>query len=178
MKETLNLLPTGIEAAAPKQRGKYFYLFWGLAGYSILMMVLWIFKNSEIKRLDSEINRLTKHKTELQQKVQPPLPPVPNAVPIDKDIVRAMEKTPKWSLIVSDISVIVPENVWLSSVESRDDKGIKQVNIKGFSTTQFGVANLISALEGLRYLYDIEIVFAQKGEKDISFELKTKLRWT
>jgi len=88
-----------------------------------------------------------------------------------------MEKAPRWSQTLSAISVIVPQDVWLSSIESRDEKGVRRMNIKGFSTTQLGVANLISALESSHYFYDVEIVFVQKGAKDISFELKAKMRW-
>ena len=51
------------------------------------------------------------------------------------------------------------------------------MSIKGFSTTQLGVANLISALELSRHFYDVEIVFVQKGAKDISFELRAKMQW-
>ena len=51
------------------------------------------------------------------------------------------------------------------------------MSIKGFSATQLGVANFISALELSHNFYDVEIVFVQKGAKDISFELKAKMRW-
>ena len=52
------------------------------------------------------------------------------------------------------------------------------MSIKGFSSTQLGVANLISSLEASDFFYEVEIVFSQKGEKDISFELRTRLKWT
>lgn len=175
MKETLNLLPIDIKAGAPKKKGKFYYLFLGLAVYIVVMISLWFFKIIEIKKLDAEISKLGKQKIELQQKILPPSAPA--VLSVDKEILNAMEKAPKWSLIISEISVVVPEDVRLSSIESKEDKGIKQMNIKGFSATQLGVANLISALEASQYFYDVEIVFAQKGEKDISFELKTRLRW-
>lgn len=183
MKETLNLLPVDIKAGAPKKKGKFYYLFLGLMAYIFVMISLWFFKIIEIKKLDAEISKLDKQKIELQQKIPPPS--VPAVLSVDKEILNAMERAPKWSSIISEISVVVPEDVWLSSIESsgirrgeKEDKGIKQMNIKGFSATQLGVANLISALEASQYFYDVEIVFAQKGEKDIAFELKTRLRWT
>lgn len=176
MKETLNLLPIDIKAGVTKKKGKFYYLFLGLAVYIVVMISLWFFKIIEIKKLDAEISKLDKQKIELQQKILPLSAPA--VLSVDKEILNAMGKAPKWSSIISEISVVVPEDVRLSSIESKEDKGIKQMNIKGFSATQLGVANLISALEASQYFYDVEIVFAQKGEKDISFELKTRLRWT
>lgn len=176
MKETLNLLPPEIKIGAPKRKGKFYYLFLGLTAYIIVMIGLWFFKIIEAKRFDAEITRLNKQKIEMQQKILPPPPPLPVVPSVDKEILSALERAPRWSRIISDISIITPKEVWLSSIESKEEKGIKRMNIKGFSTTQLGVADLISALETSQHFYDVEIVFAQKGEKDISFELKAKVR--
>ncbi|MBI4691730.1 MAG: PilN domain-containing protein [Nitrospirae bacterium] len=176
MKETLNLLPVEVKAGLPKM-GKFYYLFLGLSAYIVLMTGLWSYKFIAVKRLDAETNKLNKQKMELQQKILPPSPVV--VVPsVEKGISEAVEKAPQWSLIISDLSIIVPENIWLSSIESKEDKGIRQMNIKGFSKTQLEVANLISSLESSRHFYDVQIVFAQKGEKDVTFELKARLKWT
>lgn len=177
MKETLNLLPIEVKAGAPEKKGKFYYLFLGVAGYSAIIIILWLSNLVQIRKIDAEISSLNKQKTDLQQKILPPAI-APAAPSIDKDILNAMGKTPRWSAIISDLSIIVPEEVWLSSVESKEEKGLRQIGIKGFSKTQLGVANLISALESSEHFYDVEIVFAQKGEKEISFELKTKVRWT
>jgi hypothetical protein len=176
LKETLNLLPVEVRVSAEK-KGRFYYLFLALAVYIMLMTSLWILKTVENKRSDSEINKLNKQKVKLQGKILPPPPPAPSPS-VDKEILGAMQQTPKWSQIISELSALVPQDIYLSSIESKDDKGIRQMSIKGFSTTQLGVANLISALEVSRYFYGVEIVFSQKGEKDVSFELKAKLRWT
>ena len=177
MKETLNLLPVEVRIGAPKKRGKFYYLVVGFVIYTVVIISLWFLNIIKTKKFDSEIGKLNKQKIELQQKILPP-PPVPATVPVDKEILDAMEKAPKWSSIISEMSVVVPADVWLSSIESKEDRGMKQMHIKGFSTTQLGVANLISALEASHYFYGVEIIFSQKGEKDISFELKTRVKWT
>ncbi|KAF0144027.1 MAG: hypothetical protein FD156_2184 [Nitrospirae bacterium] len=177
MKETLNLLPIEVRAGAPEKKGKFNYLFLGVAGYSLIIIILWLSNLVQIRKINAEIIRLNKERAALQQKILPPVV-VPAVPSIDKDILNAMGKAPKWSAIISDLSIIVPEEVWLSSIESKEEKGLRQMGIKGFSKTQLGVANLISAIESSEYFYDVEIVFAQKGEKEISFELKTKVRWT
>ncbi len=178
MKETLNLLPIEGKPALVTRRSKTYYLFFGLTVYIVIILSLWFFNIIETKRLDSEIKKLNSQKAELQQKILPTAPPTPTAVPAEKEILNAIKRVPPWSSILSEISLIVPGEVWLSSIESKEDKGIRRMNIKGFSTTQLGVANLISALEASHYFYAVEIVFSQKGEKHISFELRAKLRWT
>lgn len=175
MKETLNLLPAGIRKPEG-ERGLFYYLSAGIAVYMLVMTLLWLFKITEVRKLDSEIKRLTQQKAELQQRILPP--PPPEILSGEKEIIEAIKTAPQWSLVMSDLSVLVPEDVWLSSIESRQDRGIRHMNIKGFSTSQLGVAGLVSALEASHYFYEVEIVFAQKGEKDISFELKAKVKWT
>jgi len=179
MKETLNLLPVEAKAAAPARRGKLYYLFVGLAVYIVVMAGMWFLNTMNARKLTAEIDKLNKQKIELQQKITSSIPV--SAVPppaVDKEILTAMGRTPKWSQTLSALSVVVPQDVWLSSIESRDEKGGRRLSIKGFSTTHLGVANLISMLESSRNFYDVEIVFVQKGSKDVSFELNAKMRWT
>jgi Tfp pilus assembly protein PilN len=179
MKETLNLLPVEVKAGAPARKGKFYYLLAGLSVYIVVILGLWFLNIVNAKKLGSEMDKLNKQKIELQQQIKP-LPAVAAAPPlaVDKEIANAMNRAPKWSLTLSTISVVVPQDVWLASIESREEKGASHMNIKGFSAIQIGVANLISALELSHHFYDVEIVYVQKGAKDISFELKTKMRWT
>jgi Tfp pilus assembly protein PilN len=179
MKETLNLLPLAVKAEAAGRKGRLYYLLAGLSVYIAVIMGLWLLNIISAKKLGAEIAKLNKQKIELQQQIKPrPAVTVAPSLLVDKEILTAMEKAPRWSLILSTISVVVPQEAWLSSIESREEKGTRHMNIKGFSTTQLGVANLISALEMSHHFYDVEIVFVQKGDKDISFELKAKMRWT
>ena len=85
------------------------------------------------------MDKLNKQKVELQQQIKPlPAVTVAPSLLVDKEILTAMEKSPRWSLILSTISVVVPQDVWLSAIESREEKGVKNMGIKGFSTTQIG----------------------------------------
>lgn len=177
MKKTLNLLPIAAKAKGIKDKGISYYLIIVIGVYAAVILSLWFFRSSEYQKLVSETNLLTKKKTELQQKITS-IPTTGAPVSYAQEIINAIEKSQKWSLIVSDISVVTPEDVWLSSIETRNDAGTKQMNIKGFSTSQLAVANFISALEASNHFYNVEIVFSQKGEKNISFELKTKLKWS
>jgi Tfp pilus assembly protein PilN len=179
MKETLNLLPIDVKAGALARKGRFYYLLAGLSVYLVVIMGLYLLNIINAKKLGAEMDKLNKQKIGLQQQITP-LPAVTVApfLLVDKEILIAMEKAPRWSQILSAISVVVPQEVWLSSIESREEKGAKHMSVKGFSTTQLGVASLISALELSHYFYDVEIVFVQKGAKDISFELKAKMQWT
>lgn len=170
-------------AAGVPEKSK-FYLFSGLAVCIFVIAGLWLFNIIETKRFDAEMSKLNKQKIELQQKIMPP-PLMPAAISVGEEILDAMEKSPKWTSAISEILAVVPEDVRLSSIESseirsgeKEDKGIKQVDIKGFSTTELGIADLVSALKASHFFYDVEMVSSQKGEKDIAFELKTRLKKT
>lgn len=170
-------------AAGVPEKSK-FYLFSGLAVCIFVIAGLWLFNIIETKRFDAEMSKLNKQKIELQQKIMPP-PLMPAAISVGEEILDAMEKSPKWTSAISEILAVVPEDVSLSSIESseirrgeKEDKGIKQVDIKGFSTTELGIADLVSALKASHFFYDVEMVSSQKGEKDIAFELKTRLKKT
>jgi len=179
MKDTLNLLQIEVKAAEPAvKKSKLFYLFVSLGIYLVVIMSLWFLNASSARKLTAEIDKLNKQKMELQRQIRPSAPVSAPSPSVDKEILTAMEKAPRWSQILSTISVVVPQDVWLSSIESREEGGGRRMTFKGFSINQIGVANLISALELSRIFYDVEIVFIQKGAKDISFELKTKMRWT
>ncbi|MDP3260870.1 MAG: PilN domain-containing protein [Thermodesulfovibrionales bacterium] len=178
MKETLNLLQVEVKAGAAAKKGRFYYLLAGIAVYIVVIMGLYFLNIINVKKLGAEMDKLNKQKAELQQQIKPlPAVTVAPSLLVDKEILIAMEKSPRWSPILSTISVVVPQDVWLSSIESREEKGAKHMSIKGFSTTQLGVANFIAALELSHHFYDVEIVFVQKGDKDISFELKAKMRW-
>lgn len=178
MKETLNLLPTQISTEISGEKSKLYYLSIALAGYLAIITMLWLFKIIEIKKTDNTINMLTAKKTELQNRLSQ-FASLPGIQSEDLEVLNAINKSIHWTQIVSDLSVVTPEDVWLSAIESREDKEAKQLIIKGFSTTQLGVANFISELEKSKHFYNIEIIFSQKGEKsNISFELKAKLKWT
>ncbi|OGP64448.1 MAG: hypothetical protein A3K22_04260 [Deltaproteobacteria bacterium RBG_16_42_7] len=167
-----------MKAGDAEKKVRFYYLLAGLSVYIVVIMGLWLLNVINAKKLGAEMDKLNKQKVELHQQIKPlPADTVAPSLLVDKEILITMEKAPRWSLILSAISVVVPQDVWLSSIESRDEKGAKYMSIKGFSTTQLGVANLISALELSHYFYDVQIVFVQKGDKDISFELKAKMQW-
>jgi Tfp pilus assembly protein PilN len=178
VKETLNLLPAQLGKEVSEKKGKLYYLSIAIAGYIAIITMLWLFKIIEIKKIDNATNMLTAKKTELQHRLSQ-FASLPGIQSEDIEILNAIDKSLHWTQIISDLSVVTPEDVWLSEIESREDKEAKQLIIKGFATTQLSVANFISELEESKHFYNIEIVFSQKGEKsNISFELKAKLKWT
>lgn len=173
MKATLNLLPVEEKARGPERKFNIYYLLLGVPVYIVVILSLWLLNVQKIKKINVEINNIQRQRTELQKQIKPAAATTV-ATSFNKEILNAVERAPRWSLLISNMSVIVPEEVWLSSIAST---GSDKMSIKGFSTTQLGVANFISALEASRYFHDVEIVFVQKGANDISFELKTGVRW-
>lgn len=178
MKKTLNLLPVDIGVKLPPARKKTYYLFLGTGVYILLIIGLWFSNILETRKIDIELKKLDSIKKELSNKLSAIPRVVATGPSLEQEITEAMKKTPPWSRIVSEISLIVPEEVWLSSIDAKGEKEGMMTVIKGFSLTQMGVAKFISSLEDSNYFENVEIVFSQMGERNVSFELKAHLRWS
>lgn len=176
MKETLNLLP---DKERPKdKKGIFFYLAIVFSLYLLTVTGLWGYNISISKRLDSAVREHEGLRANLLSQVAAKEPAAPPPPSIEKEIADKAMRTPPWDAILGELSVSVPEKVWLSLIDIKESEGSTSISIKGFSKTQVDVAELISGLEESSYFSDIEIVFSQKTAKDVIFELKAKIKWT
>ncbi len=177
MKETLNLLPGEISAIQAPAKGRLYYVIIGIFIYLIVILSLWLLNVREFKNIQTEIQILNQKKSELQARIAAvPKPAADVAVPVEKEILSKLERTPQWSKIISEISLIVPEDLRLSSIEASQEN--EHIGFKGYALTQMGIASFIASLEKSNLFKNVEIVYSQKGEKEMSFELKAKLKWT
>ena len=69
---------------------------------------------------------------------------------------------------------VVPEDVWLSSIESREEKGVRHMSIKDFQRHNSALQTLYPRLSCRHNFYDVEIVFVQKRRQDISLNWESK----
>jgi Tfp pilus assembly protein PilN len=175
LKKTLNLLPS--EYQPVKRKGKIYYAAFALGLYVLIILTFWAFNIITVKRLDPEINRLKALKQEMQRQLSFLQPAAPETIE-GAEILEAIKTTPPWDRILAELSLVVPDSIWLTLIESKETREAIFLGIKGFSETQVGIAELISRLEASPYFYEVEIVFSQKGEEYTTFELRTKIKWT
>ncbi len=176
MKETLNLLPPEITTIKTRRGNPLYYLIYIVSLYIAVIMILWIFNIIESRGIQAEINTLKQKKAEIQARYAVmPKPSSGVAIPIEKEILHELERVPQWSKIISEISLIIPEHIWLSSVEANQDT--ESIAFKGYAFTQMEIASFIAMIEDSDLFDDVKIVYSQKGEKEVSFELKARLRW-
>lgn len=177
MKETLNLLPGEVSAIQAPPKGRLYYVIISVFLYLVVISGLWLLNAGQYRNIQAEIQTLSRIRSELQASIAAaPKPAADVAIPVEKEILNKLERTPQWSRIISEISVIVPEDVRLSSIEANQDN--EHIGFKGYSVTQMGIASFIASLEKSNLLKNVEIVYSQKGDKEVSFELKAKLKWT
>ncbi|MDP1758863.1 MAG: hypothetical protein Q8K77_03590, partial [Thermodesulfovibrionales bacterium] len=104
MKETLNLLQVEVKAGAAAKKGRFYYLLAGLPVYIVVIMGLWLLNVIDARKLGAEMDKLNKQKVELQQQIKPlPAVTVAPSLLVDKEILTAMEKAPKWSQTLSTL---------------------------------------------------------------------------
>lgn len=145
----------------------------GVSVYVLIILSLWVLNIVKLNRLSDEIKKLAVERAELEKRL-PLTQPVAQPVQQDtgQEIANAIKATPDWSSILSEVSLVVPKDMWLTSIDIKN----RAAAFKGFSTNQAGIATFITQLDSSPFFYDVEIVFSQKGAKDISFELKAKLK--
>ncbi len=174
-KRTLNLLPPAERRPMPARKALALAVA-ALALYAAFVAGIWFLNGSELKRLNGTIKELQSRKLQLQKHaagVQAPARKSTDAA--EAEIMSMMRATPPWEAILSELSVVVPEAVWLELIESSDARHLR---LKGYSKTQSDIARLIESLELSDYFDNIELVYSQKGEKTTSFELRAEMTWT
>jgi type IV pilus assembly protein PilM len=107
-------------------------------------------------------------------------------------LTRLVESRFLWSNILKKMGEIVPEGVWLkelsldkggrragaAATEAEETKviGIEEVSIKGSAFNNQLIAQYMLALESLPYFENIDLVFTEKKELAVDFEVKANWR--
>ena len=81
-----------------------------------------------------------------------------------------------WSEVMRELSHTVPEEVWLTNLESGSSKRAdrKEVRLVGLARSHLDLTRFITRLEGSNYFSDISLIYAQKGEEPsgkVNFEV-------
>jgi hypothetical protein len=173
MKRTLNLMPP-VEVLPAAKRNFIALIAVGAAAYAVVLAGVWFLSTFELTKLTSTIDDLSSRKLQMQQYMTVTAGPGHIPEGADPAIMSMMRTTPPWDAVLAELSLVMPGGVWLEIVESSD---ARRLRLKGYSKSQSGIARLIEGLERSRYFGNVEIVFAQKGEKALTFELKTEMKW-
>lgn len=127
----------------------------------------------ELARLNGEIGNLSQQ-TELSRE---------SAASQVEAVRELMKNRIPWSDVVREVSVLVPEGVWLTRMESLDSQpdGVlksavgKTIRFIGVAQSQAAVNQFISSLESSPRYGTVSLVFSQKGGGEgvqgVSFEL-------
>jgi Tfp pilus assembly protein PilN len=173
-KRTLNLLPPSKARPLIKKKAVVMAVS-AVALYAFLIGGLWLLNGYELDRLNSTIGEMNGRKLELAQLISGvPAPQADQGDAARAEIMKAMRGTPPWEAILSELSMVVPNTIWLEVIEAADTKHMR---LKGYSRTQGDIAKLISSLERSNYFGNVEIVYSQKGDTATSFELRVEMTW-
>ena len=123
--------------------------------------------NAEIARLTGEINLASSRheKSRMEEEERLGL------------VKKLVKERVLWSELIRELSLIVPEEVWLTDLESRDSKrpDRKEIRMVGLAKSHQDIPKFITLLEGSGYFSDISLIYAQKGDDPtgkVNFEVK------
>ena len=91
-------------------------------------------------------------------------------------IKRLVRERILWSEVMRELSLTVPNDVWLTNLESGNSKMAdrKEVRMVGLARSHLDLTRFITLLEGSNYFSDISLTYAQKGEEPsgkVNFEV-------
>lgn len=175
MKKTLNLLP--VKTVERKPRGFLFYFGVGFIVYIIAIIGIWLKMDSQKRRLDSEISSLGIARNGYLKGLIDLKTEAPRVVSKDNEIAEFVNSSPRWDEVLATLSGVVPDDVWLGSLDISGAPGDFRVSLKGYSKSQAAVPDFMDSLEDSGLFADIELVSSQRGDKDTFFELKARLKW-
>ncbi len=132
--------------------------------------------NYELGRLENAISDLNNKKLQVSQHMASVSAPASVKRDATKaEILSTMRSTPPWDAILSELTLVVPDSIWLEIIESPDARHLR---LKGYSRSQSEVAKLIARLERSDYFDNVELVFSMMGKKTATFELRAEITWT
>lgn len=86
-----------------------------------------------------------------------------------------VEKKIVWSRILLEVSLVVPEGVWMTRFESDAGDGVR---FEGFAASYKNLTDLISSLEGSAYFQDVFLEYSRQrpAETKIDFSVFTHFK--
>jgi Tfp pilus assembly protein PilN len=101
-----------------------------------------------------------------------------------------------WADLLREVSVLIPDNVWLTRMEGVEEfqagsstgatqstdltKSVNELKFVGFGASHMAITQWMSTLERSRYFRDVTLVYAEKksdeGGVKVNFEIQATLR--
>lgn len=101
-----------------------------------------------------------------------------------------------WTDLLREVSVLIPDNVWLTRMEGIEElqggnssdraqstdiaKSVKELKFVGFGASHVAITRWMLALERSRYFRDVTLIFTEKrtdeGQSRVNFEIKAVLK--
>lgn len=203
----INLLPKEL-----RRRKKVFaltkntlYFLFGCAGVFVILIFLTILQQGKLKSLEHKISEAKKRKSQLKETIQlvDALGEIKKKILDRMSAIESLDKNRStWIEIMEDLSLRVPENVWLSSFKETSpppssskppqDDTLKQkpsfsppnskVTIEGYAFSINNLATFLTRLLKSNYFRNPELAFVKAVEvekqKVFIFQLNSELLYS
>lgn len=193
--EKINLLPEDIKRAREKARLKPMLVFFA-AVYIFICGFVYIYQKMEIRdkvkkagSIKNEINAIVEQGSRYQQVMEQINITEKKGEEINKRLQSVgviMKKQVKWSAVLKEITNIIPDNVWLTSLAVYDlSKEKKPKEGRGLKFTGAALSNkllarFIASLENSLQFHNVHLQYSQKREVDsksfYDFEITAEIK--
>jgi len=183
----INLLPKEL-----RRRKKVFaltkntlYFLFGCAGVFVILIFLTILQQGKLKSLEHKISEAKKRKSQLKETIQlvDALGEIKKKILDRMSAIESLDKNRStWIEIMEDLSLRVPENVWLSSFKETSPPPNSKVTIEGYAFSINNLATFLIRLLKSNYFRNPELAFVKAVEvekqKVFIFQLNSELLYS
>lgn len=126
------------------------------------------FETKTVTRLSAQVATLSMQATETDQKIQEANAMITaNAVVGEQEtlIRQVIGSKPNWSDAFKELSLVIPQETWLSQLVLKNNAGQIAVSIRGETSSQANMADFLSSLERSEFFNNILMISSRLTEK-------------
>ena len=173
----INLLPESFYRA--KKKKKLIFLFAIGGGVVVVFLILlYVYKVSEISSLKSEIAKIKSEQSkyvDTLDKIDAIKKDKANLEERMKVINTLLNAQSVWLKLLDDINIVVPDTVWLRVVSSKPEGTGKSFSIDGTAVSKSSVADFLYSLQKSNYFTNIVLVTLADSGKSIIDRVSFKI---
>ncbi|HLG22763.1 MAG TPA: PilN domain-containing protein [Candidatus Manganitrophaceae bacterium] len=178
MKEHINLLQLDVLEGKGRSDGK---LQGALLPLALLLLAFlggafYALDGKERTALKREVSTILQQRDQLRQQIASfAAAPFSGGKVKEDPALSVLKKKRVWSEALEEISLTVPEGVWMTQFEAGADEGVR---FEGFAVSHQKITALISALERSSVFQDVLLDFSRQNpsERRVEFSIHARFR--
>lgn len=126
------------------------------------------FSAQSARKLQSAVNTLQMSASEADRKIQSMTDEIIASAVVDEQeklIQKIVASKPNWADAFKELSLVIPQETWLSQLVLKNTEGQIAVSIRGETSSQANMADFLSSLERSEFFNNILMISSKLSEQ-------------